>query len=402
MRGAHVEKRKWKDPRTKRQRVSRWWFLSFYVGGRHRFVRSDPPTESKRAAEEQLREALVHRSPTGRTTAAAIIGSYRTHLKAQAPTTARAAEAALRRLERVVGGLVASSVGASHVADLVRQLRAKGYSDGYIAGHLTLLKAAFRAASPKEVPPDHPLRTFRIPFQAARRRAIWQDEELAAVCRLLAPWASSLARLLRFTGLRIGDALALRWENVRPGVLQLRVQKSGKETAIPLSPRAEDVLQQLPRCSPWVFPSETLKTPKTKRNFARLWYPALEEAGVTGRTVHDLRRTFAQELHRVGVPDRMIAALLGQETTSMVARYSWAELDVLREALGRAARAAVHVLAPSRQSPAPNGKSEGYDPAVAGGERTIRAAELTGAQGDRLERVMGLEPTTSSLGREPG
>ena len=73
-------------------------------------------------------------------------------------------------------------------------------------------------------------------------------------------------------------------------------------------------------------PKQVLATARTLRWAAR-------NADVEGRTAHDLRRTFAQNVKRGGADDRTVAALLGQGSTRMAGVYSWPELDTMRHAL---------------------------------------------------------------------
>lgn len=62
----------------------------------------------------------------------------------------------------------------------------------------------------------------------------------------------------------------------------------------------------------------------------------MEQAGIEGKTIHDLRRTFAQRVRRSGAEASLVASLLGQKTTQMAEVYSWAEVEQLRSALKKA------------------------------------------------------------------
>lgn len=380
MRGPHVERRRWKLPDGQIQE-SPFWSLVFYRSGRRVYRRTNPPTTLKRVAEEQLRAALGGAGNRGVQTVGEALKAYREHLTSSSPSTARAFGAVIRRLTDALGTTPAARLTLADVDRVTRELRAKGYSTAYVETHRRMLKSALRRLPASELPLDHPGRLIPVAAAWEPRRAVWHDDELNDVCAHLAPWASALARFLRYSGLRIGDALRLRWSDLRGDAVTFRVQKSGKETIIPLSARAAAVLVELPHCSPWIFPSETLETPRCRRSFARLWYPALVKAKVSGRTVHDLRRTFAQELHRSGVPDRMIAALLGQETTSVVPRYSWPELDVMRRAVEAAANCGGLVAVP-RRTPA----DESLESTTSGpAPKTATAAGPRRAKGSKLK-----------------
>lgn len=144
-----------------------------------------------------------------------------------------------------------------------------------------------------------------------------------------------MIRFLRETGIRIGDALMLQWNEISGHVLRRTQQKTGEELHIPLSDAAREILRSIPQTGPWVFPGSHGQ-PRMYRNVLRAIRDAMARAGVSGRTIHDLRRSLATDLTNSGAPDRQIAALLGQKTTSIVGRYAHAELGAMRESLERA------------------------------------------------------------------
>ena len=62
-------------------------------------------------------------------------------------------------------------------------------------------------------------------------------------------------------------------------------------------------------------------------------FDSARTASGTSGTIHDLRRTFATELHNRGVSDELIAGLLGQKTTTVVPLYRETRFEALRKAL---------------------------------------------------------------------
>jgi len=88
---------------------------------------------------------------------------------------------------------------------------------------------------------------------------------------------------------------------------------------------AREVLRALPSRlkSPWVFPSQTGKTPLDPKNFMnRVFVPALRRAGIENLHWHYLRPRFAGRLVMAGVDLRTVQELMGHKTVTMTLRYS--------------------------------------------------------------------------------
>lgn len=151
MRGPHVEKRRWTY--RGQARTSAFYYLVFYVrtprGARRVYRRTDPPTDQKRIALEQLHRALAAGSteaPAGNATVAAILLAYGRHLSSHSPTTYAAKRYWLERWSHAYGHLRAGAFRLSHVDAAIAKMREDGHSDGTIGDELAILRAAFRRA----------------------------------------------------------------------------------------------------------------------------------------------------------------------------------------------------------------------------------------------------------------
>jgi integrase len=118
------------------------------------------------------------------------------------------------------------------------------------------------------------------------------------------PACAPLWKLLANSGLRRGEARALRWawigkESLRILSTERERTKSGKWREIPLSDGAKAALATLPRHSEYVLPGMT--APSLSRECAR----DLAIAGLDG-SIHTLRHTYISHLVRSGVPLRTV------------------------------------------------------------------------------------------------
>lgn len=148
-------------------------------------------------------------------------------------------------------------------------------------------------------------------------------------------FARTVFFVLMCTGLRIGSALALRWEgvNFKEGYVEVE-QKGGKKVRPPMSSllRAE-----LERWKPWsisadgadgwVFPAlkhytkRASSRPMSKTSLYRQWEKLLADAKVEGVTRHDMRRWMVTALKSLTSDGKTIGAVSGHTNLATIDRY---------------------------------------------------------------------------------
>lgn len=157
-------------------------------------------------------------------------------------------------------------------------------------------------------------------------------------------WRTFIITALK-TGLRLGELLGLKWEDVDLVVGKLVVRrtrwrslegtpKGGGNREIPLSGEAAAALKAHRHLKgPYVFCHED-GSPLDHKNVKGLVERICKKAGLAKRlTMHSLRHSFATHLVQLGVPLRNVQELLGHSTVVMTMRYSHVSPDVKREAV---------------------------------------------------------------------
>ena len=135
------------------------------------------------------------------------------------------------------------------------------------------------------------------------------QREVEQVLDLLTVENRLLARLLLHTGLRVGDALELRPEQLRPN-FWITEQKTGKRRQVGLpEPLLSDLREAAGKW--WVFPGAD---PRKHRTRQALWKDVKRAARACRLTAnaapHSLRKVYAVELlERYGDIDRVRRAL---------------------------------------------------------------------------------------------
>jgi integrase len=157
------------------------------------------------------------------------------------------------------------------------------------------------------------VRVEKHPMRSSGDIQVFSPEEMWALVRSAQSETDGAIFLTAaFTGLRMGELLALRWRDVDFAASTIRVRaswagsalttpKSGKIRAVPLAPDVAGSLAHLGRRENWtgdedlVFASE-VGTYLDGSALRRRYKAALERAGLRSLRFHDLRHTFGTRM----------------------------------------------------------------------------------------------------------
>jgi integrase len=129
--------------------------------------------------------------------------------------------------------------------------------------------------------------------------------------------------LLRWSGLRIGDATNLKRSRLSDGNLLLYTAKTGTPVYVPLPPYVVSELQALPNTNPeYFFCSGNGTVRSVTSNWHRIFDQLFKAAGLKRRChVHQIRDTFAVELLLAGVPLDQVSVLLGHSSVKITEKH---------------------------------------------------------------------------------
>jgi integrase/recombinase XerD len=130
----------------------------------------------------------------------------------------------------------------------------------------------------------------------------------------------ALVLLLRYSGLRVTDAVTLSMSRIKGGVLTLRTAKTGTDVRVPLPPVALDALGAIKTDNYYFWSGRGTKKSCVgdyQRAFKRLY----ELAEVKNGHAHRWRDTFAVELLLSGFPLEQVAALLGHQSIKVTEKH---------------------------------------------------------------------------------
>lgn len=163
-----------------------------------------------------------------------------------------------------------------------------------------------------------PAAGIKPPAKEISRERVLEDGEITAVwtaCGSLGFPFGPLIRMMLITAQREGECAGMRWCDVnldgRIWVLPREQTKADRAHSVPLSELALETLAAVPRLHDGTHAMIFSTTGTTKPSG---WGRAKERldrlSGVTGWRLHDLRRTAASTMARLGHPPHFVAAVL--------------------------------------------------------------------------------------------
>ena len=204
---------------------------------------------------------------------------------------------------------------------------AEEYSYSLVHKCRTYLRAILEEAVEQGFLSRNPLRRLPLPRTRPEQRPVLNLEQTAALLREMPTFRDRIILTLFLAcGLRPGECFALRWNDVRPGLLRIDEQvvrgqlgepkTRGSRSVIVLPDALYRQLQEWRRRrepesdEEFIFASSTGR-PLGLRNWDRdVLQPAAQRAGIPCVNYQALRRTFATLAHEVGIPLKVAQAQL--------------------------------------------------------------------------------------------
>ncbi len=185
------------------------------------------------------------------------------------------------------------------VEDRKQSAMAKGHSAANMA--MRVLRLIWNHAAERMPLPDNPVRRLRRGwYPEKRRKTIVKKSDLAAFYQAIMALPNTVQRdyilCVLFTGLRLNEAAAMRWDEIDLTERMIRIPesrtKSGETLDLPMSDFLHDLFvarRSGGGMGPWVFPANSNSGHISEPKFALRKIE--KETGIKA-TVHDLRRTY--------------------------------------------------------------------------------------------------------------
>jgi integrase len=169
-----------------------------------------------------------------------------------------------------------------------------------------------------------PVAGIRAPTREVARDRVLEPAELAAVWRASEAlgWPfGPITKLLMVTAARKGEVVNMRWSDLklddRLWTVPREMTKAGRLHEVPLSDLAMEIIEGLPRVGDGlVFPARKAGSANPVSGFSKVKDRLDQSSGIGDWRIHDLRRTAASGMARLGHPPHVVAAILNHSPGS--------------------------------------------------------------------------------------
>ena len=313
------------------------------------------------ADQDAKRNEFARRLMQGQTSILPIADAWQTWLNTPlkgnpSAITIRGYDAIWQRFKRWIAGYEIKflhEVTESHAQDYVSDLWKSNVAPRTFNGHAKFLKSMFRVLRVKGGLIENVWDNIKALEKETQGRENFTPEELRAICSKATGAFRYMIALGLYTGMRLGDVVNLRWDNIGKDSIQvipLKTRRKGKKISMPIHPILGVLLKELHKQSgdsEYLFSTEREIYQKDVATLVRRFQQFLndcgiattEEGGIHRRRAivrkgfHSLRHSFVSLCAANRVPQVAIQELVGHGSPAMTELYSHADFEQKKDAI---------------------------------------------------------------------
>lgn len=269
------------------------------------------------------------------------------------PSTARMYKAAVEGFLNSLGARAQRPLASLHVSDIeaYQDIRtSSGIAAATVRMDLKIVRSVLETARRHGLISHNVAEAVDLPIVKSQERDVFTHAEIRAILDAAPPDWRTAVLLGFYSGARLSDVVALRWDNIdlSEGVLFFLQGKTGKKVEVPIHPNLEAHLLSIAGDNPHGFLVGSLATTRLSgaaglsTKFAHL----LQRAGIdqckvqvsrrrtfSRKSYHSLRHSFTTALAAAGVSPELRMRLTGHRNISVHDRYTHTQLAPLKEAI---------------------------------------------------------------------
>lgn len=210
---------------------------------------------------------------------------------------------------------------------------------------LQLMRRIYNWAISRDLVEINPCLQVALPAaEKARERWLESETELRAVWAAMGELPLGPAALFKvqlLTGQRVGEVRQMRWADVDLvdgwWTIPAEIAKNGRSHRVPLTALAVSLIEQLRQegdDQTWIF--RGAKSPQVSKERAHYYSERVRAVSAVTFVPHDLRRTCASWMAKLGVPRLVVSKVLNHAEAGVTWRYDRHSYDAeKRDALDR-------------------------------------------------------------------
>ena len=310
------------------------YWIEYYLHGKRKRERIGP---SKAAAEQRHREVLKNRTEeryidknkNARVKFDELAEWYLSLPQIKAKRSYGRDELSVRTLSASFTGKLVKDLTINQI-EAYRQVRLQEKScrkqttrPATINREIACLRHILNLAEQEGKIDEVPFKRIRALKENNIRNRILSVEEYERLLAACPPHTARIMKMAYYTGMRQGEILNLKWDQVdiKQGMVRLRPEDTKTDDArtIPLQPAVIAMLNEMPRTiHGFVFTCDGRPVKEVKRSFKT----ACKRSGIENFTFHDLRHTCINNWRLQGHDYFRIMAASGHKTMNVFKRYN--------------------------------------------------------------------------------
>ncbi len=196
-----------------------------------------------------------------------------------------------------------------------------------------VIRRMFNFAVERDILQSTPCYLIKAPSKEAQRDRVLTCDEIKDFWNKLSDAKMSeeiklLLKIMLLTAQRKGEIVSARWDdfdfNQRWWTIPAEKAKNGQAHRVYLSDMTISLLEELKTYhseSEWLFPSPTRDTHMTPDCISRAIHRSRDIFGLKLFSAHDLRRTAASHMTRIGIARLVVSKILNHSETTVTAIY---------------------------------------------------------------------------------
>jgi integrase len=225
----------------------------------------------------------------------------------------------------------------------------KSLSPVTVREDVKILSAAFTVARKQGLIYANPCEAVDLPKGESLARGTFTPMEVGLLLDAAADEWRTVILLSFYAGMRLGDAVSLKWENVNfaEGSLSYRASKTKSHIEIPMHPALQKHLESIAGDSMGeVSPTLAGRKVPGRSGLSHQFMQVMRSAGIDAeqirghksrifsrRSFHSLRHTFVSQMANAGVAPELRQKLAGHSSGGSHRKYTHLELQTLRAAI---------------------------------------------------------------------